>query len=217
MEGYPLLSQVALTSDEKLLENGADTTLYKFKVTATGDDIALYKFSFSTGSSTESATTSTFGLYAFTDSGYSSADTTFSSDGLLNASNLLGNGNTNTGLVAEILPAKTKGATTTYTVPAGASRWFELRATISTVNKPGNTSPETISISLLGDAAFPVNSANLMQKATGVDGDTNDDFIWSPVSTTTQNAIGDLDFTNGYQVKGLPGTNMPSVTLTSTN
>ena len=50
-----------------------------------------------------------------------------------------------------------------------------------------------------------------------VDSDSNDDFIWSPVSTTTAPSILDFDFTNGYQVQGLPGNDMPMETFTSAN
>jgi hypothetical protein len=218
MKSYPVLSQVSLSSSEKLLQSGT-RTLSKFKVTATGGDVALYKFSFSVSSSTVSATTTAYALYAFTDSGFSSADTTFSSTGLLNANNYFNGLGATTGATTqvttvEIYPDRAS-ATTTYIIGSGNSRWFELRATASLVET--GTGSESIVVSLLGDAAFPVNASTLMQAASGVDGDTNDDFIWSPISTTTQNTINDLDFTNGYQVQGLPGTNMTAETLTSTN
>ncbi|MDO8517769.1 MAG: peptidoglycan-binding domain-containing protein [bacterium] len=223
-KGYPVFAAVTLPSNT--LAAGANKVLYRFSVKATDSDVALYKLSFDVGSSTVSATSSVFGLYAYTDSGFSSADTTFSSTGLLNANNYINSWGINStaayavgylslthGLVEVFMDKAT--ATTTYIVPKGATRYFELNSTISSVET--GTGSESINVMLLGDAAFPVNSATLFSTSTSVDGDTNDDLVWSPISTTTQNTINDLDFTNGYQVTGLPGVNMTAQTLTSTN
>ena len=109
-------------------------------------------------------------------------------------------------------------ATTTYKIPAGEDRWFVLRATIATVEAAAGT--ETLTVQLDGDAAFPARAIppnTVMHNATTTDADTNDDFIWSPNSTTTSNARADLDFTNGYGLVGLPSTNMDAETLTSAN
>ncbi len=216
MKAYPVLAQVALSGSNLTLVSGGDKVLYRFKVTATDGDVALYKFSFNIGSSTVSATTSALAAYVYTDSSFSTADTTFSSDGKLNVQTapvqtLAGTNSIDVNMLFQ----KASGGNTTYIVPAGATRYFELRATVANVET--GTGSESISVKLLGDAAYPVNAATLMDTATGVDGDTNDDFIWSPISTTTQNTINDLDFTNGYQVQGLPSVNMTSETLTSTN
>jgi hypothetical protein len=221
MKAYPEFGRIALSTSETLLLPGADRTLYKFSVKANNGDIAVYKFSMSVGSSTVSATTTTYGLYAYTDAAFAAADTTFSSTGLLNASNRISGTGSNglcqfgsSACIAEFYPDKSS-ATTTYIVPSGVTRYFWLRATVNTVET--GTGSETISVSLLGDASYPVNSANLMEIAVTSDGDAQDDFIWSPISTTTQNTINDLDFTNGYQIKGLPDTNMTAEILTSTN
>ncbi len=56
-----------------------------------------------------------------------------------------------------------------------------------------------------------------MSTALGIDTDTNDDLIWSPLSTTTTATLAALDWTNGYQVPGLPGVAMSAETLTSAN
>ena len=115
--------------------------------------------------------------------------------------------------LVEIYPDQTScnNGTTTLVVPSGATRWFKLVASVGTL-APSGTS-ENLQVQLEGDAAFPVNSSNLMQQATGIDGDTNDDFIWSPVSTSTSNSKSDLDWTNGYGVTGLPSSNMTSETI----
>jgi hypothetical protein len=224
MAAYPSLAHIALSTSEKVLVTGADKTLYKFSVAAVDGDVALYKFSFSVGSSTVSATSSTYGLYAYTDSAFSQVDTTFVGDGILNGGNAHNGLGDTTGTptqvsTVEIFPDKTgeSTATTTYIVPDGQTRYFQLRATLSSVETGSNS--ETISVSLLGDAAFATNVVtSAMAAANNIDSDTaNDDFIWSPISTTTQNTINDFDFTNGYQVPGLPATNMTAESLTSVN
>lgn len=228
---YPTFERIPLTTTEKILATGSTAPLYKFKVTANGGDVYLYKMTFVIGSSTLTATTTNFSVYAFTDSGFSLADTTFTTDGLLNASHLIGElgdtSPTSCGVVGTpskakvtagmgVYFAKTTGATTTYKVPSGLSRWFALKGDVCSVEATANVT-ETISVKLEGDAAFMVNAATLMQKATNVDGDTNDDFIWSPNSTNTSSAgdIDDLDFTNGYGLSGLPTDNMSQEMLTS--
>ncbi len=86
MKAYPTLTYIPLTSSDRTLTPGttADKTLYRFSVTANGGDIALYKLTFQVSSTSMTATTSLFSLYAYTDSAMSSADTGFSSNGLLN-------------------------------------------------------------------------------------------------------------------------------------
>ncbi|MDE2001727.1 MAG: peptidoglycan-binding protein [Patescibacteria group bacterium] len=240
MKAYPTLQQVALSSGESTLTNGDAKTMYKFAVTANNGDVALYKMQFSVSSTTAdtgNATTSKFALYAFTDSGFSTPDANFNGTnnpgGLVNAgscydglgsntaaANLSGNLGAGSVLV-NIYPDKTgcNQGTTTLIVPSGATRWFKLVGSIGTL-APSGTS-ENIQVQLEGDAAYPVNSANLMNQAgnngtpaTGtVDNDTNNSFIWSPVSTTTSNSLSDLDWTNGYGVIGLPSTNMTANTI----
>ncbi len=255
MKSYPSLAKIDLSTNEKLMQTGADKTLYKWKVTANANDVYLFKLSFFVGSSTYSATTTKFGVYAYSDSAYSLADTTFSTDGLLNygscsnglnsASSTTGYTGTLTGVVNTTVASggfvevyMDKGATsvcnvatTTYRVPSGESRWFVLKATISRVESVAATT-ENFSVYLLGDAAFPnfagaTAPTGLMGMAKkpliggtvvdGVDFDTNNDFIWSPNSTSSTNAPGDADFTNGYGLSGLPTTNMSEEILTSAN
>ena len=114
-------------------------------------------------------------------------------------------------------------ATTTYVVPAGVTRYFDFNATVSGVE--GATGVETISAQLEGDAAYPTimttDSTVNMFSAANVDSETtHDDFIWSPNSTTTNDTtaqLGNLDYTNGYFVPGLPLTNMTAEYFTSPN
>ena len=79
-----------------------------------------------------------------------------------------------------------------------------------------------------GDSAFPVAH----QGGSAVSGDmgtfgllaeqgvidaTNNDFVWSPRSTSTNETaaqyLNNLDWTNGYGVSGLSSTNMAAETL----
>ncbi len=228
MKAYPIVAWLDIPTSFKTLTAGSNRVLYRFSVKAVDGDVALAKLNFTIGSSTVSATSSTYGLYAYTDAGFTQTDTTFSATGLLNASNRingLGAGSTGQAVsqvnTLSIYPDKAS-ATTTYVVPRGATRYFELQATVATVET--GTGSEYITVALRGDSAFPVNSATLLSNPGGqagsgtpaVDGDTNNHFIWSPVSTTTQNTVNDLDFTNGYQVQGLPST-ATSNTITSIN
>jgi len=215
MKSIPTFTKIT-SGLSTLLQTSSDYALYRFSVKADNGDVEIYKLSFSVGSSTVSATTSQYALYAYTDSSFSNPDTTFSSDGLLNANkyyNGLG-ANSTVGRTSLDVYMDKASATTTYKVPSGATRYFELRANVATVET--GTGNESIAVSLLGDAAYP-SLSGLMSTAGTIDSDTNNDFIWSPVSTTTATLISDFDFTNGYLVPGLPTTNMSSVTHTSTN
>ncbi len=242
MRAYPTVAKLAVPST--LLQSGSQKTLYRFSVTANSGDVALYKMSFVVSSSSVQATTSTFGLYAYTDSGFSSIDSAFASDGLVNYGNCVGGRNavTQTDRVSdgndsptllEVYPDKGTtacNATTTYTVPSGVTRYFDLKATVSNVET--GTGVETVSAQLEGDSAYPTtitagNAAGNMfnagfgptntATAIGVETDSNDDFIWSPISTTTSVSQSDLDWSNGYLVPGLPTTNTAIEYLTSSN
>lgn len=240
LKAYPELAYVPLTSTQRALAGGttADKTLYRFSVKAVGGDVALYKMSFELGSSTHTATTSLYSVYAYTDSGFTLLDSAFSATGIVNAGQCYSNGTTavaNTiglaGTQVEIYPDKTgcNDATTTYIVPSGVTRYFDFRATVSTVESLSSIT-ESFTARMAGDAAFPtafqtggstvgeMGKAGTLIDATaelGVDNDTNDDFIWSPVSTTTNNTVSDLDFINGYNITGLPAVGMTQETLTS--
>ena len=132
--------------------------------------------------------------------------------------------------LAEIYVDRTScnGATTTLIVSSGATRWFRFSASVG-VLPPSGTS-ENIQVQMEGDAAFPTRQqvglavvgdmgrsgsplAGSGTADTGVDTDANDDFIWSPLSTTSSSAVSDLDFTNGYGLIGLPSANMSPETL----
>ena len=241
MRGYPTFVKMSVPSNALIVGSQSDKTMYRFSVKANDRDVALYKFTFLMGSSSVSATTSVYGLFAYTDSAFSAADSNFSSDGLLNSGNCISNdvsttvgvnkmaaaGTGHKPLYVNIYMEKTQTtchtATTTYIVPAGLTRYFDFRATVSNVE--GTTGVETISAQLEGDAAYPltmttVGPGNLF-RAVDIDSETtHDDFIWSPNSTTTNDTtvkLSGLDYTNGYFVPGLSLTNMAVEYFTSPN
>jgi len=222
VKSHPSLEKVDLTSSERILTNGSARTLYKFKVTANDGDVLLAKMTFKVSSSSVSATTTNFQLYAYTDSSLSTADTQINTTGAVN------NTVCPVRSMQEIWAATGCGTgTSSLKIPAGASRWFKLVASVGSVAAAGTN--ENLEVQLEGDAAFPVahqadgdvgemGSAGDKATDTGVDNAANNDLIWSPTSTTTAGSadaayLNRNDWTNGYGVPGLPGTNMTSETL----
>jgi hypothetical protein len=152
--------------------------MYKFSVTANSGDVYLYKMAFDVSSSTFTATTSKFGLYAYTDSAFSLPDTTFSSDGLINGASCYNGGNISSstaalttgvgdgmysyvlGGIVKIWPDKgatgngCNTATTTYKVASGSTRYFKLTASVYQVIS-STVATENVTVALRGDAAFP--------------------------------------------------------------
>jgi len=231
MKAYPTVAYIALPSTVLQAGTTANQKLYRFAVTANNGDIALYKVTFRIGSSTLFATTSLYSLYVYTDTGFSNTDTNFSSTGLINGSQCFSNrGSTAAGpRDVRIYPDKTgcNTATTTYIISSGVgnTRYFELQATVANVES-GTTNTDSISVQLMGDTAYPtvtnVPAANVaMANAARIDsydgtaGDVNDNFIWSPISTTTNNTRFDQDYTNSYQVTGLPASGATQVNMQS--
>ncbi len=100
-------------------------------------------------------------------------------------------------------------------VPAGASRTFTLSGTVT----DDSTSGGSVSVSLLGDDAFPTTVVECAgtttgnNACTGVDSDQDDDFIWSGLDYTNQyntsSATNTAEWTNGFRVKGLLTTSTP--------
>ena len=90
-------------------------------------------------------------------------------------------------------------------IPSGATRYFELRATIV------STTTDTLSVALKGDASF----RGLVQGDSLGIADTiatSSDFTWSPNTTTTA-ATSTNDWLNGFLIPGLPTTEMGAQTF----
>lgn len=217
-KSYPTLARLSVPSST--LTNGT-MTLYRFSVTApSAGDVGLYKFTFDV-SSTTVATTTNFYVYGYSDASFS---VQAYANNPLNARqvDIVGeNSNDDVGF----LPAASTTEVAVYfdpvtanagapnaeaiNVPAGTTRFFELRATVSRA-----TAGDAINVSLLGDAAyFDRTSTRFMESANTVDVQTtNNDFIWSP-NTTTTSATTSVDWANGFRLPGLPSTNMEQQTF----
>ncbi len=272
MKSKPTLAKIAVPTSTI---PKTDAVLYRFSVAAdAAGPVGLYKFTFQVSSTTGgSATTSNFRLYAYSDSAFSVASEQNNPVSLNNvdcvghstftdvtscaaaletpkttgdnyASSTTG---TNQGEVVFFFGpvANTASTSETIIVPAGGTRYFELKGNIT---KAGSeTSGNSIVVSLLGDAARPVRHTDatisggaadlyfggnatrplgpqlFMDDGQGFLGtgaaiamqSANNDFVWSPMSTTTSatNATSTNDWTNGWQVTGLPSTNMDGNTF----
>lgn len=168
------------------LANGSDTPLFRFKVSANTNDVDLYKFSFSIA--TTSCNVTAISLYDVTGTEVDLSDT----DLTCSAS----------ACTVDAVIDKTGSAegSANVTVTGGSTRTFELRGTIANANASG----DVVTTKLMGDAAYP-SLATLMAAATTVDGDTNDDFIWSDMNASSHKT-GTADWMNGYLVDGLNST-----------
>lgn len=194
MKSYPTVSLDTLPTT-----GIADGRLMRFKVTANASGpVGLTNFALSISTSTASVTNVT--IYGFTDSGYSNPISGVSGDGNLQATNDCTSGCTSSPALA--IGVTTGGGTeTAIQVPAGETRYFEVRGTVT-----GATSGASITTTLAGDSAFPSTSAGVTANPLLVAasaGTATTDFIWSPNSTTTASRT-DQDWTNGYGITGLP-------------
>ncbi len=149
------LAKVYLFPGEKVLVSGASRTLYKFRVTAAGQDLALEKFTFSVSPSaakSSQAETYMFSLYVFVDPSMSLFDSRFAA-GLVNAGRCyeeraddknVSIGKPFAGMGAgsklvEIRPnlAGCKMSPATLVIPRGESRWFKFAADIGPLSPNG--------------------------------------------------------------------------------
>ena len=233
-----------------------DTSLYRFKVTAdAAGPVALGKFTFVVSSSTVSATTSNFRLYGYTDTGFSSKAydnnplslnnvectslSTFESrSGTCTGSTNNGSAYASTSEVVFFFAPSSNLASNTeaVVVPAGATRYFEMKGDIA---NPGSGTGNSFSVRLDGDAARPVRELATGGSA-GIGGigltgfydlgkgflgtlaavasqSANNNFVWSPMSTSTSitGATSTPDWTNGFLLEGLPSTGLSANTFSN--
>lgn len=192
VKGYPTLERLSVPTNT--LANG-DMDLYRFKITAPADgDIGLFRFTFRV-SSTTVATTSSFRVFAYTDSGFSSqayavnpinandVDCVGSSTKEASANDsCLTNGNdeatgqqpiASTSHVAIFFDPVTNDPAIpgleAINIPAGASRYFRF---VGDVTK--TTTGDSFSVALLGDSAFipTLTTQELGNSGSGIARDT---------------------------------------------
>jgi len=188
-----------VAKDSGLSSTGiADGKLMRFKVTANASgDVGISKFSFTVATTT--ATVTGINVFAFVDSAYSTPVSGLTADGRMLASNLAGTAWASSATQLEVTAQTAAAASTTVQIPAGQTRYFEVRGSVS-----GATSGANVITTLLGDAAFPALSGfdgtfDAINEEIG----SNNDFIWSPNTTGTA-VTGDADWVNGFGVVGLP-------------
>ncbi|KKW20176.1 MAG: hypothetical protein UY61_C0044G0002 [Candidatus Adlerbacteria bacterium GW2011_GWC1_50_9] len=223
VQTYPTFERLSVPSNT--LANG-EMTLYRFKVTAdAADDLGIAKMTFRV-SSTTVATTTIFKLFAYSDSGFSTnayAQNPVHSRNVDEVSedvwgNVSGSGAMGTdeivfyfNPVSNTTPTVSSASTTVeaLNIPAGGSRYFELKGSLASV-----TIGDSIAVALLGDSTF-ANNTNLVnrEQADVVGYSAQNDFVWSP-NTTTTSATTTNDWLNGYQVPGLPTTEMSQQNFT---
>jgi len=188
---YKATPTVSSLTVSTTLTQGAD--LFKVRVSASGGDVSLYKFTFDIAPSG----TQVIGLdfVDITDPNNESvlAQNAINQTGALFAAEVYFS---NFGQEATVVP--------------NHARTFVLRGTFANLS-----TGDTVSTRLAGDAA-PTMLYALMLPAATVDLDPNDDFIWSDRHAfMTPHSTASDDWTNGYLVQGLPATQSQARTLTA--
>ena len=183
----------------------SDGRLMRFKVSADpAGNLSISKFTISL--STTSATVTSVNVFGFTDSGYSQPISGVNTGGQFLTTSACTGGCGSAPTLA-IYPQTTGAATTTVSVSAGSTRWFEVRGTVT-----GTATTYSVTATLKGDSSYPAVGACItssltpcMLTASGVDATTGGagQFIWSPNATTSVTVNGN-DWTNGFGVNGLP-------------
>lgn len=203
MAGARLLKTFPTFALDTLPGSGiADGRLMRFKITAnSAGDVGLDKFTLTLA--TTSATVTGVNIYGFTDAAYSQPISGVNTGGQFMASNVNPNGSG----VSIIQPQTSGAASTTVSVPAGQTRYFEIRGTVS-----GTATTYSVTATLNGDSAYPVGlptcttaTTPCMLQAAAVSSVAGGSgkFVWSPYATTSVTVNGN-DWTNGFGVNGLP-------------
>ena len=194
--GARVLKSFPVISADSLPSTGvADGRLGRFKVTADAKGpIGITNFALNLSTTTASVTNVT--IYGFTDANYSSPVAGVSASGDLQATDdatVPGTGNVVVGITTS------GGTATVIQVPAGGTRYFEIRGTVS-----GATSGASVTTKLLGSSAFPSTSAGVSANPLLAAGNVStSEMVWSPNSTTTATRS-DQDWTSGFGINGLP-------------
>ena len=225
MKAYPTISRTGITQPT-VLTNG-DLPLLRWSVKANNGDVALAQFTLRVATTSTSVTE--LNVFAFTDSGFSTPVSGISSGGKLMYTNLFSTaaqqasyayGPANSDLPIGVTNSAGT-ASTTLQIPSGSTYYFEARATLADTGTAG----DSITTQLQGDSTSFSNQSNVTSQmgqaqvantsvaSTTVFTFVDNDFIWSPNSTTTVTSLLNLDFTNGYGVVGLPSTNLAPNTL----
>jgi len=192
----------------------ADGRLMRFKVTANAKgDIGIGKFSATlatTSASSAAGMITNANIFGFTDSAYSQPISGINTGGQFLTTSLCASGCTSNSPTLLFYSQTTAGASTTVQVPAGETRYFEVRATVA-----GNGTSYSVTTSLLGDTAYPslastFTTSSFTETASTTDaaggggaGNAGARFMWATNATTTTGFTGN-NWTNGFGLQGLP-------------
>ena len=178
----------------------ADGRLMRFAVTADAKGpIGLTELNFTFATTT--ATLSNVNVFAYEDANFSNTASGLASGGAFNnnLSHSMSAWASNTTNFE--FTAHNTTASSTLQIPAGGTRYIEVRGTVT-----GSASGASITTTLRGASTFFTginSSATVNPLASSTNSGFGNDFIWSPNSTTT--AIrADQDWTGGFNVSGLP-------------
>ena len=265
MKSVPTVEKIAVPASS-IPQN--DAILYRLKITAdAAGPIGLYKFTFSVSSSTPTATSSNFRIYGYSDdkfsvaayqnnpvsaasvdcAGLSSSDTSCGTACATQTStSTFATSSATTSEVAFLFNPIGYAQTLTeaISVPAGATRYFEMRGDIT---NQGAGTGNSMTVKFLGDTqrqsrtstatVFLGNNstdagpfigtgrfldkgygflATAIQMAAGGNTDMNN-FVWSPMSTSTSltGATSTPDWANGFRVLGLPSSGLSGNNFTN--
>ena len=178
--------QTSGMSSTLIAQSGID--LYRFSITANAkNDLALNKLVVNIATSSVSTTNGTTSVTNLKVYGYT--DSAFSTT--------VG-GSFTAGQIVD-------------TIPAGVTYYFKVVGDVTQV--AGTTgSAGTVSTKIVGDAAY--DAAGTLAGLMAVYNTALGNFVWSPLSTSTTASTVNADWTNGYQVTGLPSGGTDSFTLT---
>jgi hypothetical protein len=199
-KSLPSFSKQTLASNT--LINSSGVPLFKFKLTADAKgDVGFYKAAFAI--TTTTATVTAFELFEepgtssevnLTDNAVREVGTvlTVSSDGK--------NGQYSIDILFDTGTDGVGSGGEFRFIPAGQSKNFELRGSVA--NSVAGSSVSTV---LRGDGAFAGTSPD---QASDVDGDEQDDFIWSDLhyGNSSSTATATDEWFNGYRIPGLSST-----------
>lgn len=179
----PTLARVNVSNT--ILGDGTQE-LYRFTATADpSDEVAIYKFSF---------TVATTGAFADT---FKLTEVETGKVVNSNIPTLAG--------VVELIVSNGSYGSDYITIPEGTTYTYRLEGVVTGAGNSG----DSVRIFLNDDASAVAHTVaeGVMESATGVDGDNNDNFIWSPVSTTSA-ALDNDDWINGFKVPGIESDNL---------
>ncbi len=203
---FPVIALDQTASGIPVSTGVSDGRLMRFKITADlHGDVSISKFTFTYATTTLSI--SNIGLFGYTDSGYTTPM----------SGNFAVGGTSNGGQVDEslattscrtsVVNTTTAGSTCVYdatnilstlvikpavnpvTIPAGTTRYFELKASVA-----GNISGAQVVTKMLADSAMATGTPATL---------TAKNFIWSPNATTTA-TFTDVDWAAGANIVGFP-------------